>query len=148
MSSPLSIMQWAISIWSTDRKAHMFNIDQLCILCMCDDYNNSSSVWLNAVLYRSFLSRNSKDFTSYMSVCVCWSICWFESLFKVILFSQWFYMCIYLCVCVFSVLQHGHLPVLTHLPLDKMAAILQTLFSEAFSWMKKIVFWFKIHWSL
>ena len=33
-------------------------------------------------------------------------------------------------------------------PLDKMAAILQTIFSVAFSWMKSFVFWLKFHWSL
>ena len=37
---------------------------------------------------------------------------------------------------------------LTHLPLDKMAAILQRIFSDAFSWMKSFVFWLKFHWSL
>ena len=36
---------------------------------------------------------------------------------------------------------------LTHLPLDKMAAISQTMCSNAFSWMKSFVFWFKYHWS-
>ena len=33
-------------------------------------------------------------------------------------------------------------------PLGKMAAVLQTLFSDAFSWMKIFVFWLKFHWSL
>ena len=37
---------------------------------------------------------------------------------------------------------------LTPLPLDKMATILQTIFSDAFSWMKNVVFWLKFHWSL
>ena len=37
---------------------------------------------------------------------------------------------------------------LTHLPLDKMAAISQTIFSDAFSWMKSFLFWLKFHWSL
>ena len=37
---------------------------------------------------------------------------------------------------------------LTHLPLDKMAAILQTIFSDAFSWMKSFVVWLKCLWSL
>ena len=37
---------------------------------------------------------------------------------------------------------------LTHLPLDKMAAILLTIFSDAFSWMKSFEFWLKVHWSL
>ena len=37
---------------------------------------------------------------------------------------------------------------LTHLPLDKMAAISQTTFSNAFSWMKMLEFPFKFHWSL
>ena len=36
----------------------------------------------------------------------------------------------------------------THLPLDKMAAFSQTTFSNAFSWMKCLVFWLKFHWSL
>ena len=40
------------------------------------------------------------------------------------------------------------LDVLTHLPLDKMAVISQTIFSGAFSWMKNLVFWPKFHWSL
>ena len=38
--------------------------------------------------------------------------------------------------------------ILTHLPPDKMAAILQTIFSDAFSWMKSFVFWLIFHWSL
>ena len=38
--------------------------------------------------------------------------------------------------------------VLTHLPLDKMAAISQTIFAGAFSRMKSFVFWLKFHWSL
>ena len=29
---------------------------------------------------------------------------------------------------------------LIHLPLDKMAAVLQTIFSDAFSWMKSFLF--------
>ena len=37
---------------------------------------------------------------------------------------------------------------LTHLPLDKMAAISQTTFLNAFLWMKSVVFRFKFHWSL
>ena len=37
---------------------------------------------------------------------------------------------------------------LTHPPLDKMAAISQTTFSGAFSWMKSLVFWFEFHWIL
>ena len=36
----------------------------------------------------------------------------------------------------------------THLHLDKMAAFSQTIFSDAFSWMKSFVFWLKFHWSL
>ena len=37
---------------------------------------------------------------------------------------------------------------LTSYPLDKVATISQTLFSDAFSWMTSFVFWLKIHWSL
>ena len=37
---------------------------------------------------------------------------------------------------------------LTHLPHDKMAAISQMMFSDAFSWMKSFVFCLKFHWSL
>ena len=37
---------------------------------------------------------------------------------------------------------------LTHLPLNKMAAILQMIFSDAFSWMKSFAFWWRFHWSL
>ena len=33
-------------------------------------------------------------------------------------------------------------------PLDKMAAISQTTFSSAFSWMKILIFWLKFDWSL
>ena len=35
---------------------------------------------------------------------------------------------------------------LTHLPLDKMAAISQMTFSTTFSWMRSFVFWFQFHW--
>ena len=37
---------------------------------------------------------------------------------------------------------------LTHLSLNKMAAISQTIYWNAFSWMKSFVFWFKFHWNL
>ena len=33
---------------------------------------------------------------------------------------------------------------LTHLPLDKMATISKTIFSDAFLWMKSFVFWLKM----
>ena len=36
---------------------------------------------------------------------------------------------------------------LTHLPLDKMTAISQTIFEVAFPWMKSFVFWLKFRWS-
>ena len=38
--------------------------------------------------------------------------------------------------------------ILTHLSLDKMAAILQTMFSDAFLWMKSFVFWLEYYCSL
>ena len=37
---------------------------------------------------------------------------------------------------------------ITHLSLDKMATISQTIFLDAFSWMKSFVFWSKFHRSL
>ena len=40
------------------------------------------------------------------------------------------------------------LALLTYLLLDKMDAISQTIFSDAFSWMKSFVFWLKFQWSL
>ena len=40
------------------------------------------------------------------------------------------------------------LDMLTHLPLDKMATILQTIVSDVFLWMKSIIFWLKFHWNL
>ena len=44
-------------------------------------------------------------------------------------------------------LKHRSL-MLTHLPLDKMTAISQTIYSGEFSWMKSPVFLLKFHWSL
>ena len=43
---------------------------------------------------------------------------------------------------------YSGLEVLTHLLLDKMTAISQTIFSDAFLWMKSFVFWLKFHWGL
>ena len=37
---------------------------------------------------------------------------------------------------------------LPNLSPGKMAAISQTIFSDAFSWMKSFVFWLKFHWGL
>ena len=37
---------------------------------------------------------------------------------------------------------------LSNLSLENMAAISQTIFSDAFSWMKSFAFWFKFYWSL
>ena len=45
----------------------------------------------------------------------------------------------------FSNVQQSALNELTHLPLDKMAAILQTIFSDAFLLMKSFVLLLKFH---
>ena len=39
-------------------------------------------------------------------------------------------------------------PLSNNLPLVKMAAISQKIFSYAFSWMKSLVFWSEFHWSM
>ena len=44
--------------------------------------------------------------------------------------------------------KHAPYCIFTHLPLDKMAAISQRTFSNAFSWMKRFVYRFKFQWSL
>ena len=41
-----------------------------------------------------------------------------------------------------------YVPCLTHWGRDKMAAVSQTMFSNAFSWMKIYEFCLKFHWSL
>ena len=43
--------------------------------------------------------------------------------------------------------QKIHVTLLTHLPRDKMAAISQTMFSDAFSWVKTFALWLIFHWS-
>ena len=43
-----------------------------------------------------------------------------------------------------QILSHTHTPP----SLDKMATILQMIFSDAFSWKESFVFWLKFHWSL
>ena len=53
-------------------------------------------------------------------------------------------ICRYVPSMQMFVFQH----ILTHLPLDKMATVSQTIFSDAFSWMKMFEFWLKFHWSL
>ena len=52
-------------------------------------------------------------------------------------------------VCVtLLVMNYLHSSPLTHWGRDKMAAILQTTLSNAFSWMKMLEFWYKFYWSL
>ena len=51
-------------------------------------------------------------------------------------------------ICLIWILNRVQYKVLTHLPLDKMAVILQTTFSIAFSWLKCLVFLFEFHRSL
>ena len=52
----------------------------------------------------------------------------------------------------YHIMYHGTVPhvaqVLTHWGRDKMAAIFQTSFSNAFSWMKMYEFRLKFHWCL
>ena len=53
------------------------------------------------------------------------------------------------CLCNFRVSNTvSSMPALTHWGWDKMAAILQTAFSNAFSWMQIALFWLKFHWQL
>ena len=47
-----------------------------------------------------------------------------------------------------TLLTYYHVEALTHLPLNKMAVISQTIYSDAFSWMKSFVLWSKFRWSL
>ena len=58
-----------------------------------------------------------------------------------------------------SILMHINVPrsqrqwnpnqsLLTHWGRDKMAAIFQTIFSNAFSWMQMYKFWLRFHWRL
>ena len=47
--------------------------------------------------------------------------------------------------CIFFIEKFEYL---THVLLGKMAAISQMIFSNAFLWMKSLVFWLKSHWSL
>ena len=54
----------------------------------------------------------------------------------------------YLCLDIQLSHISSCLQYLTHLPLDKMAAISQATFSDAFLWMKSFVYWLKFHWSL
>ena len=49
---------------------------------------------------------------------------------------------------IYSTCQVYLVECLTHLSLAKMVAISQTMFSNAFSWMKSLVFGSKFHWSL
>ena len=42
---------------------------------------------------------------------------------------------------------HQHVKLNTS-PLENMAAIVQTIFSDTFLWMKSFAFWLKFHWSL
>ena len=44
--------------------------------------------------------------------------------------------------------EHATHPAFTHLPLDKMATILLTTFSNTFIWMKSVRLRFEFHWSL
>ena len=43
-----------------------------------------------------------------------------------------------------SPVTHGTQSTLNHFPLDKMAAVSQTTFSSAFSWMKSLVLWISL----
>ena len=86
----------------------------------------------------SFMSREQLDscFMSPKSQRACES--WIGFFFLAIFLSV--EECIYRCSSV-------QLDALTHLLLEKMAAILQTIFWDAFSWMKSFVFWLKFHLS-
>ena len=81
-------------------------------------------------LFTHFFTNKCLNFSKF------WS--WLAFFSTKVLYTAWFQMeCkIYLCLN------------LTNLPLDKMAAFLQTIFSNAFSWLKKIVFWLTFCWSL
>ena len=62
-----------------------------------------------------------------------------------ILIMRWSRLLKYFLVGRQRLVNYTHL---THLPLDRMAATLQTIFSDAFPWIKCFVFWLKFHWSL
>ena len=51
------------------------------------------------------------------------------------------------CFVVVREAYFHRIQILTHPSLDKMAAISQTMFSDAFSWTKSFVFWLKFPWN-
>ena len=73
------------------------------------------------------------------------------------------YLCVYYTFCLFSIAPHLSSTIrhkqawsivlqlatmVTHCGRDKMAAIFQTTFSNAFFWMKICKLWLRFHWSL
>ena len=60
--------------------------------------------------------------------------------------SEFLFCFVFVCLFVFQYI--GDIVHLTHGGRDKMAAIFQTTFSNAFSWMKIFTFWLRFHWSL
>ena len=75
-----------------------------------------------------------------------WQLLHFDSYFTDLL-DSWHSLlwCLYMYQSEWTQFQ---CELLTDLPMDKMAAISQTIYSDAFSWMKSLVFWLKFHWSL
>ena len=118
-----------------------------------------------------FVSLPSMDFSSifFSDINDHWNHFWLESYLLFILCKNpemiikdldvfswkkdlvfWFvFICSLLLMAQLTVIQHWFIQqALNPSPLDQMATISQTTFSNAFSWMKSFVFLFQYHWIL
>ena len=123
---------------ATASLTHWGRVTHICVskLTIIDSDNGLSPgrrqaiIWTNAgILLIQTLGANFSDILSEIHAFS------FKIMHLKMLSAKWRLFCI-------------GLNVLTHLPLDKMAAISQKIFSDAFLWMKSFVFWLKFHWSL
>ena len=92
-----------------------------------------------------YFNSNFTEFIVFLSVQVTISLHWFKLWLGVLQTTSHYLNWWWPKPMTSPTLGHNQL---THLLLNKMAAISQTIFWNAFSWMINFVFWLKFNWSL
>ena len=100
-----------------------------------------SSLWRQAIAWIT-------DDTGHWCICVCVNMFWWVNPFKPVFWWIFFKLVDKQDHGSSASLMMCKTDLVTHLTLDKIAAISQTTFSDAFSWMRSFVFGFDSHWRL
>ena len=153
---------WCIHMWTTSTMKHRaslvaINIDTYLFWSLVKIWiwvkSRNCGCLVTWFCYQLIAKPGNKTATAswpdpYIVTCYsCWKYCRYDTCVNK-MDNHWFRFTVRLWVRPQIITAHSRMVLLKHWGRDKMAAILRTTLSNAFSWMKMYELRLKFHWSL